>query len=94
MRLDELRQTFDVLIKRMIFVVRLETKGISSRRRVRLVPVFTIETHKQTNNECLRSGTWVLKLRVVATRSTFPDVVENGQERIKTTSGTLFSSWI
>ena len=30
-----------------------------------------------------QSGTWVLKLRVVATRSTFPDVVENGQERIK-----------
>ena len=32
-----------------------------------------------------QSGTWVLKLRVVATGSTFPDVDENGQERIKTT---------
>ena len=27
-----------------------------------------------------QSGTWVLKLRVVATRNTFPDVVENEQE--------------
>ena len=41
-----------------------------------------------------QSGTWVLKLRVVASRDAFPDVVENGQERIKTTHGTLFSSWI
>ena len=36
----------------------------------------------------------VLKLRVVATPSTFPHVVGNGQERIKTTHRTLFSSWI
>ena len=41
-----------------------------------------------------QSGTLVLTLRVVATRSTYPDVVENGQEIIKTTLGTLFSSWI
>ena len=42
----------------------------------------------------MQSGTWALKLRVVATRNKFPDVVENGQERIKITHGTLFSSWI
>ena len=41
-----------------------------------------------------QSGTWALKLLVVASRDTIPDVVENGQERIKTTHGTLFSSWI
>ena len=41
-----------------------------------------------------QSGTGVLKVRVVATRSTLPDVLENGQERIKTTRGTLLPSWI
>ena len=41
-----------------------------------------------------QSGIWVLKVRVGATRSTLPDIVENGQERINTTRGTLFSSWI
>ena len=51
--------------------------------------------NKKSETQVMRqSGTWVLKLRVVATRSTLPDVVENGQERIKTTRGTLFSSWI
>ena len=45
MRLDELSS-----------IARLErrtTEDILSRRIVRLVPVFILETHNRTNNECL-----------------------------------------
>ena len=45
MRLDELS-----------FVVRLErrtTEDSSSRRIMRLVPVFILETHNASNNKCL-----------------------------------------
>ena len=32
---------------------RRTTEDSSSGRRMRLVPVFTLETNNQTNNECL-----------------------------------------
>ena len=38
------------------FVMRLErrtTRNSSSRRKIRLVPVFILETHNQTNYKCL-----------------------------------------
>ena len=68
-RLDELGQTFVIRLvirlqctSRIIrldelsSVVRLErrtTEDSSSRRIMRLVSVFTLETNNQTNNECL-----------------------------------------
>ena len=45
MRLDELSS--------VVLLERRTTEDSSSGRIMRLVPVFTLETNNQTNNECL-----------------------------------------
>ena len=45
-----------IRLDELSFVIRLErrtTEDSSSRRIMRLVPVFILKTHNQTNNECL-----------------------------------------
>ena len=45
-----------VRLDELSFEIRLEqrtTKGSSSERIMRLVPVFILETHNQTNYKCL-----------------------------------------
>ena len=58
MRLDELGQIFcsSSGLDELPFVVRRSrriSKESSSRRIMRLVPVFILETHNQTNYKCL-----------------------------------------
>jgi len=62
--MDELGQTFIALVQRLVRrIIRLDelssvvrrsnrtTEDSSSRRIMRLAPVFTVETNNQTNNQ-------------------------------------------